>query len=166
MTSKSQTLGVELGDIDIQDDSDEPEDLLPSKHTLALPHSVVSSDEDEPNDLVTVELKTAGGNKRPRAADFEPAIRSVISTAIEIYCATLLYNDAYPSAIKEVEFARVAWDKANRHLLASIPLDGVRVRLVSTSRLYIGRVIAGDNLAISGHCTHVSSTEPIQVEGP
>ena len=90
----------------VPDDMNLDEDPLPRKHA----HTVVLSDEDEPtgNDHMALSLKITGGadhgsKTHAKAGDYTRATRSVIETAIKIYCAMLLGNNPYPVLVKEIE---------------------------------------------------------------
>ncbi|KAF8545733.1 hypothetical protein OG21DRAFT_1528285, partial [Imleria badia] len=52
---------------------------------------------------------------KAKASDYDRGTQSVIETAIEFYCAILLCNDPYAQPVKEMDWARVAWDKAHLH---------------------------------------------------
>lgn len=143
MISASQVVGVELGDLSLDGENErtlveDDEEPLPRKR---MHRSVVLTEsEDEPDDCDltrTSSLETVGsgdptGNKRPKAADWGREVQSVIQTAIEIYYATLLGNDPYPPPIKEVEWARAAWQKATYHHQTNFLLDLRRLKVVST----------------------------------
>lgn len=58
---------------------------------------------DETTKDVTPALKG-----RPKAGDYDTGIRSILQTAISIYCAILLGDDPFPSRLQELEWAQSA----------------------------------------------------------
>lgn len=122
-------LNQDLGTLD--------KDVPPRKRTR---HANTLKDEDEP-DTAALSLKTMlganslGGKTRAKAADYDVGTRSIIQTAIEIYCALLLSNDPYAPHSKEVEWAKSAWDLACRHHEVDHPCDTTLLKLVSLHSL-------------------------------
>jgi hypothetical protein len=103
---------------------------------------MVPANEDKPRAHTVPTLKTVGSTDpisktRAKAADYDAGTRSIIQSAIGLYCATLLCNDPYAQPVKELEWARAAWDKACRHHQVNIPHDAVVLKLVSISSSYI-----------------------------
>lgn len=104
---------------------------------------------------------------KAKASDYDRGTRSVIETAIEFYCATLLCNDPYAQPVKEMDWARVAWDKARLHHQVTIPHDIVILKLVSLSLSYNSCVARWEMIfAVLDHCAHISSTGPVQGKCP
>lgn len=125
--------------MEIQDDTRPDEDLLPGKQTR---NPMASTDKDKPKDHTVPSLKTTGstdptGKMRAKAADYDIGTRSVIQTAIGIYCANLLCNDPYPPPVKEIEWAKAAWEKACGHHQVNILHDAVILKLVNISLSYM-----------------------------
>ncbi|KAF8545822.1 hypothetical protein OG21DRAFT_1491881 [Imleria badia] len=75
---------------------------------------------------------------KAKASDYDRGTRSVIETAIEFYCVTLLCNNPYAQPVKKMDWARVAWDKAHLHHQVTIPHDIVILKLITacTSHLW------------------------------
>ncbi|KAF8431622.1 hypothetical protein L210DRAFT_3415747 [Boletus edulis BED1] len=68
---------------------------------------------------------------RAKAADYDIGTRSIIQTAIGIYCATLLSNDPYAPPVKELEWAKAAWGLACDHHEVKTPHDAVVLKLIT-----------------------------------
>lgn len=124
--------------------------------------SVSFSDEDECSDPILPDLKTTqgrnlGGNKRPKAGDLHKAERAVLQVAIEIYCVSLLCNDPYPSAVKEIEWARAAWVKACGLHQVDFSPTSERLKLVSGSLPYNDHVVTEGQFTvqITVRTTHI-----------
>ena len=124
---------AELDGFSIVDDSEGQTVLIPD---------MVPANGDKPSVQTAPTLKTAGNTDpvsktHAKAADYDTGTRSIIQMAIGIYCATLLCNDPYAQPIKELKWARAAWDKACHHHQVNIPHDTVVLKLVSISSSYI-----------------------------
>ncbi|KAN0081508.1 hypothetical protein V8E55_009132 [Tylopilus felleus] len=91
---------------------------------------------------MALSLKITGGadhgsKTRAKAGDYDRATRSVIETAIEIYCAMLLGNDPYPVPVKEIEWARAAWDEACHHHHVNTPHDPALLKLITARTCHL-----------------------------
>ncbi|KAG6375556.1 hypothetical protein JVT61DRAFT_3120 [Boletus reticuloceps] len=137
--SASQVVSAEFGDLNIGDENQTTQAQdAPNleKDASKLPgHSVATKDEAESKPSP----KTAGGTDvvgktRAKAADYDIGTRSIIQTAIGLYCATLLSNDPYAPPVKELEWAKAAWGLACDHHEVKIPHDAVVLKLVSRLR--------------------------------
>lgn len=130
---------TELEDFSINDN--------PENQTMPI-QDVVPANEDKPSIHTAPTLKTEGGTDpmsktaggadpmsktHAKAADYDAGTRSIIQTAIGIYCTTLLCNDPYAQPVKELEWARAAWDKACHHHQVIIPHNTAVLKLVSGS---------------------------------
>ena len=73
---------------------------------------------------------------RPKAGDYDIATRSILQTAIEIYCAMLLNDDPFPSTVKELEWAKGAWARACLHHAVQLEHDATLLKLVSALCLF------------------------------
>ncbi|KAI9454428.1 hypothetical protein HD554DRAFT_2002350, partial [Boletus coccyginus] len=73
----------------------------------------------------------------PKAADYDKGIRSIIQTAIGIYCTTLLDNDPFALPVKEIEWARAAWKKAYHHHHVNILYDAGVLKLITAHMTHL-----------------------------
>ncbi|KAG8220254.1 hypothetical protein J3R82DRAFT_1298 [Butyriboletus roseoflavus] len=70
------------------------------------------------------------GETHAKATDYDMGTQSIIQTAIGIYCATLLCNNPYTPPVKEIKWARAAWNKACCHHHVNVPHDIALLKLV------------------------------------
>ncbi|KAH7904076.1 hypothetical protein BJ138DRAFT_965792, partial [Hygrophoropsis aurantiaca] len=102
------------GDADENDDGDYGVDTL----------------EDLTPDMVTaIRERPKGG--RPKAGDYDEPVREVLGTAIELFRATLLSENPFPSSSQELEWAKSAWREACDVLSVRISPTGEVLKLIT-----------------------------------
>lgn len=90
---------------------------------------------------------------RPKAGDYDTATRSILQTAIEIYCAILLNDNLFPSGLKELEWAQGVWTLACSHHAVQVEHDASLLKLVSA--LYCSSCRVSALSQIKARSTHL-----------
>ncbi|KAF8141126.1 hypothetical protein EV363DRAFT_1097146, partial [Boletus edulis] len=85
-----------------------------------------------PTTATDSETTKAGANLgRPKAGDYDAATRTLLQTAIQIFCSILLTDDPFPSTAQEEKWALSAWEIARSHHKVNIDHNPALIRLIT-----------------------------------
>ncbi|KII88253.1 hypothetical protein PLICRDRAFT_41411 [Plicaturopsis crispa FD-325 SS-3] len=76
--------------------------------------------------------RSKGSNGRPKAADYDSAVKEVLGIAIELYRIDLSVENPFPKKMEELTWAKRAWSTACRdHCDVNIRINGDILRLIT-----------------------------------
>lgn len=89
------------------------------------------SDNDDDNDgQVRKAVKIHESRGRPKAADYEPSVRTIFSIAWALYRGRLCTEGAMPDRMQEVTWAKLAWNEACKRLHSRVAYDAEIIKMV------------------------------------
>jgi hypothetical protein len=79
-------------------------------------------------------MKASSTRRRPKAADYEAAEKTLIAKAIELYRIKVVSEDAFPNSLLRLTWARIVWEQACQEYQTDIEPDDNIIKLVSLLR--------------------------------
>ncbi|KAF7968707.1 hypothetical protein HWV62_29668 [Athelia sp. TMB] len=119
-------------DDDIDDDIDQDDNRSPSPEPGSKRrHSHIKDDGDDDDEPPRQAVKINASNGRPKAADYEPSVRAILSTAWKKYRGHLSTDTPYPDAMLEITWAKAAWNESCEELHTPIIYNSEILKMIT-----------------------------------
>ncbi|KAG1904904.1 uncharacterized protein F5891DRAFT_976496 [Suillus fuscotomentosus] len=93
-----------------------------------------ASDGDDNSEPVQKAVKIQESKGQPKAADYEPSVRTIFGMAWALYCGHLCTEGPMPNHMQEVTWAKLAWNEAYKRLHTQVAYDAEKILKMITLR--------------------------------
>ncbi|KAG1906492.1 uncharacterized protein F5891DRAFT_931848, partial [Suillus fuscotomentosus] len=95
-------------------------------------HRRPSDSDNEDDGQVRKAVKIQESRGRPKAADYEPSVRTIFGVAWALYRGHLCTEGAMPDRMQEVTWAKLAWNDACKRLQTHVAYDAEIIKMITS----------------------------------
>ncbi|KAG1742961.1 hypothetical protein EDD22DRAFT_851560 [Suillus occidentalis] len=91
-----------------------------------------NNNEDNDDGHVRKAVKIQESRGRPKAADYEPSVRTIFGITWALYRGRLCTEGAMPDRMQEVTWAKLAWNEACKRLQSRVAYDAEIIKMITS----------------------------------